>query len=181
MKKALIIIFSGALILAGLTAIITLMSGSFDGMNLKILITTLVFTVYSILGLCCNAVIGRPVGFVGVIGLALVGVGLIYALYTTWFPPDGLELFLKLRVYLLAIAIAFAHASLILLIKAKNSFVGGAVIIALICNVFATLLVLSIISSIDNAGDVILLLGVVSIVGVVATILAPMMNKFSSN
>ncbi|NQZ23632.1 MAG: hypothetical protein HRT53_16470 [Colwellia sp.] len=172
MKKNLVSIFIISLLVAGLLGGYVLLSGKFDDIKMRILFSTLAFTVYSIIGICCNSIIGGEYKLVGVIGLASAVFGLIYALITTWFTPE-LSGFLQIRFSLLFIAMCFAHISLMLLIDKTNSMVSGTIFISIACSVFATVIAVSMLSSLSATLGSLKLLGIVSIVGVISTIIAP--------
>lgn len=179
MKKYLIYGLITSLVIAGLLGIGALLSGKFDELQLRILFTTLAFTVYSIIGLCCNSIVEGKYSVIGKIGLGFTFIGLLYAVITTWATPKSGE-FLQFRFSLLVIALCFAHCSLMLLVKTYNSAISVVRTTSISASVMAALITVAMISSMDANAGAFKSLGVVSIVGVIATIIAPIL-AFTAN
>ena len=108
----------------------------------------------------------------------VTAVGLVYAVITTWFTPDSLG-FLAARFAFLVVAIGFAHASLMLLINQEATAVKAAVFISLTSNLLVTILLVGMISSLDVTASAFQTLGVVSVVGVISTIIAAILGRLS--
>ncbi|BEU02408.1 hypothetical protein OAG1_12080 [Agarivorans sp. OAG1] len=179
MKKYFIYGLIISIVIAGLLSIGVLLSGKFDELQIKILFTTLAFTVYSIIGLCCNSIVEGKYSVFGRLGLGVTFIGLLYAVVTTWATPKAGE-FLQFRFSLLVIGLCFAHCSLMLLVNTYNSTISAARAISMSASVIAALIVVAMISSLDLNAGTFKLLGVVSIVGVIATIIAPIL-AFTAN
>lgn len=172
------LIFS--LLTAGFLGITVLLEGKFDELQLRILFTTLAFTIYSIIGLCCNSIVGSQYSTVGKLGLGVTFVSLLYAVITTWLTPEA-EQFLQYRFSFLVISICFAHCSLMLLVKTYNSIISAIQVIAISASILVALIIVEMISSLDANVESFKLLGVVSIVGIMATIIAPILALTSKS
>jgi len=173
------------LVLTGLIAIFAVLSGSFSEIQAKIMITTVSVFFYSIVALCCNILLEGKYDSFGKIGIAVAVIGFLVATVNTWTAGynDGFIASLRLRGVADFLAIAFAHASLMLYIKPRNAIVSLAVWTALACNVIFTLIVISQILSAGiwttGLGAIVQLQVTLCIVSVVATITAPLVNRFS--
>lgn len=180
MRKTFVYALVSALILTGIVAIYAVLSGDFSETQGRILITTVSVFFYSIIGLCCNTLMGGKYEKFGYLGIIASIFGLLFAIYHTWTAGNGFQVFehLQLRSSLFFIGLAFAHASLMLLISPKNTFVAGAVWIALACNLLFTLIILSQILSFNGAAVVQFQI-ILAIINVIATISAPLINRFS--
>jgi hypothetical protein len=176
-KKTLLMALVISLIVAGLLAIIAMLGGNLGG-SVRILFTTLAFTVYSLIGLCCVTLLTTKYKTFAQLGLMVTGVGLVYAVITTWVTPNSLG-FLAARFAFLVVAIGFAHASLMLLIKQEATAVKAAVFISLASNLLVSILLVGMISSLDVTAGAFQTLGVVSVVGVISTIIASILGKLS--
>lgn len=180
MKKILILGLVLALVLTGGIGIFAVTSGEFSELQAKILITTVSVFFYSIIGLCCNTLIGGKYEKFGYAGIIAAVIGLVFAVGHTWSIGNASNFgdYLQLRGSLFFIGIAFAHASLMLLIQPKNILVNAAVWIALICNLLFTIILITQIVFLEGAGAIQLQI-ILGIINVVATITAPLVNKLS--
>lgn len=174
MKTYFIYGLIGSLVAAGLLGIAVLLSGDFDELHIRILLSTLALSVYSVIGLCCHAINNGQHRVFSQLGLLATFLGLLYALVTTWFTPKT-EVFLQLRFSLLVIALCFAHCSLMLLVKVHNSAILAIRNTAIIASSLVAFILVIIISTFDASPEVFKVLGVLSIVGVIATIVAPVL------
>ncbi len=175
MKRYFIYGLITSLVLAGALGITVLLSDNFDELEIRILVTTLAFAVYSIIGLCCNSIVEGKYSDFGKIGIGVTFIGLLYAIVTTWATPKSGD-FLEWRFGILVIALCFAHCSLMLLVKTYNSTISAVRTISISASVIATLIALVMISNISTNLDTFKLLGIVSIVGVIATIITPILS-----
>lgn len=180
MKKTFVFALVSALILTGIIAIYAVLSGDFSEVQARILITTVSVFFYSIIGLCCNTLMGGKYEKFGYLGIIASVLGLLFAIYHTWSAGNGFNVseHIQLRSSLFFIGLAFAHASLMLLISPKNAFVAGAVWIALACNLIFTFIILIQILSFSGATMVQFQI-ILAIINVIATITAPLVNRFS--
>ena len=174
MKKYFIYGLIVSLVITGLMGIGVLLNGKLGELQIKVLLTTLTFTVYSIIGLCCNSIVGGKYSVFGKFGLGVTFIGLLYAVVTNWATLKSDD-FLQLRLSLFIISLCFAHCSLMLLVKAYNSAISVVRVIAISASVIAAIIVVSINYNLDATVGIFKLLGVVSIVGVIATIIAPIL------
>ena len=179
MKKYFIYGLVISLVVAGLLGIAVLLNGIFDDLQIRILFTTLAFTIYSIIGLCCNSIIEGKYSVFGKLGLGTTFVGLLSAVVTTWEAPES-EAFLKLSFSLLVIGFCFAHCSLMLLVKTYNSTISAVRVISMSASIFATQITVTMITSLYVSEGTFKVLGVVAIVGVISTIIAPIL-AFTAN
>ena len=174
MKKCFIYGLIVSLVLTGLLGIWALLEGNFDELHIRILLTTFTFTVYSIIGLCCNAIVDSKYSIFGKIGLGVTIIGLLYAIFTTWVTPDSFK-FLKFRFSLLTISLCFAHCSLMLLVSTYTSLIKFFRATSLSTSILAAVTIVSIISTLDPNIESFKLLGVISIVCVTSTIITPIL------
>ena len=164
-----------SLLISGLLGIGALLTGNFNEIQIRTLFTTLAFTVYSIIGLCCNSLVDNRYSVFGKLGLGVTLVGLLYAVVTTWATPESVE-FLQFRFSLLVIAICFAHCSLMLSVKTYGPAISFVKVISISASVTVAVIVLAMISNLDTSSGTFKLLGMVSIVGVITTIMAPILS-----
>lgn len=163
-----------SLVIAGLLGSFLLLSGNFGELEIRILLSISAFAMYSIIGLCCNAIIGGKYTTFGMVGVGVTLIGLSYALITTWITPNSAS-FLQFRFSLLLIALCFAHCSLMFLLKIHSSF--GALIrsISIISSIIVCSILVIFITSLEANEEIFKFLSVTSIVCVVSTIIAPIM------
>jgi len=180
MKQKLVLVLITSLIAAGLLGISVLLSGSFSKFDLKILITSLAFSIYSITALCTASLLQTQYHKFSKFGLAVCIIGLIYAVITTWAVPENWA-FLEFRFSFLVISLACAHASLMLHIDKKTPVIAMSVLISLISIALATGLVLLIIHGFKVSIFAFNILGVVSIIGITATIISSILSKTAAN
>jgi hypothetical protein len=175
MKTKLIYVFIVSLIVAGLIGVSAILRGGIGEIEIRILFSTLAFTVYSIIGLCCNTIVGTRYDLIAKIGLLVTAGGLGFAIITTWATPDNLT-FLQTRFSFLVIAIGFAHASLLLLVDQKTAAIKIAVVTAIAASVVVAIILVNVIHGSGSVASF-QLLGVASLVGMIATLCAPLLSK----
>jgi hypothetical protein len=178
-KKQILTALIVSLVVAGLLAISAMLGGDFGEIQARILVTTLAFTVYSLIGLCCVTIYSSQHKPFAQLGLFVTGMGLAYAVLTTWLTPDSLG-FLAARLAFLVVAIGFGHASLMLLIKQDTPAIKGTVFVALASNLIVAILLVGMISNLDASMASFQFLGVASVVGVISTIIAAILGKVST-
>ena len=104
--------------LGAITGIIALLSREIGEIKIRILMTTLSLGVYSATGLCCLAVSElRPWSWFGRIGVVLSMAAALFAIATNWLDFRDAKTIFQFRFVGLIIAIAFAHASLLMRIS----------------------------------------------------------------
>lgn len=167
-------------IVGAATAILALLSANFEGTQLKILLSTLSLGFYSITGLCC-ALLADKTRFqiVGGIGIAISVAGALFAVLTNWEFITGWEVLIQGRFAFFIIAFAFAHSSLLLLIKTTNKMVRTCRIATLSVILLLALLLLATTFnpiSLENSWQIIGVLGVLVALGTIAT---PIMHMAS--
>lgn len=174
MKKAFIsasLLFLFVSAFLGISAVTT---GQFDETSLRILITTSAASFYSLIGLTCVANLGKRVDWFGKLGLAFCAIALIHAIYTTWTTlTSGWDTFTN-RFTFLIVAIAIAHASLMLLIGPRNGVVTALIALAIGSVALNTAIVIMGVLSADLSS--IRTITSLAIVGTCATIAAPALN-----
>lgn len=174
MKKYLVSTLIISLTIAGLLGIGVVLSGSFHEIQLKVLLTTLAFTVYSIIGLCCHTIIHSKYAAVAKTGLVVTMVALLHAVATTWVTPETLS-FLQMRFSLFIVAISFAHCSLMLLLNSDSQVAMIAKSVAIGAGIFTALVAIAMIYSPYTDVAMLKLLIVILIVAVISTIIAPIL------
>lgn len=156
------------------TAIFALLSFEFGEIQAKILLTTLSLGVYSLTGLCCAVLAEQHQWRVfGGLGIAISIAGVAFAILTNWEIVTGWEILIKGRFTFLVVAIAFGHASLLLMVKTTDNLVRSsrAVTLAAIALVAIFLLAIPLMPlSIIFTWTVLGVLAVVDALGTIATL-----------
>ncbi len=106
--------------IGAITGIIALLSQEIGDIKILILMTTLSLGVYSVTGLCCLAISELPPWkWFGRIGVMLSIIAALFAIATNWIDLgfSDVRIVVKARAAALIVAIAFAHASLLMRIS----------------------------------------------------------------
>ena len=109
--------------LAALGGIIVLLGGSLGSEGGRVLGTTAVVGAFSVAVLCCAALVGRRVQLFGFVGAAVSAVTAACVLWIIWYRGDysGLwDIMMKLTWTGVALTVAFAFASLLLLLADRE-------------------------------------------------------------
>lgn len=186
-RRTAIVAIIVSLSLTALIGIVTLLSGQWGEIQVKVLLTTLLLAVFSISVLCHLAVVGRALQIVGFVGVAVSSVSLVTGLlliWAEWGNWDGQEAAFRLFGVTGVLAVSLAHANLLLLLgQRRNRVVRGLLYatVALI-GLVALLLCLPIATSGEipgsNGDGYWRLLGVTAILDVLGSIVLPVTGRF---
>lgn len=186
-RRTAIIAIIVSLSLTALVGIITLLSGSWGDVQVKVLLTTLLFAGFSISVLCHLAVVGRALQLVGFAGVVVSSISLVTGLVLIWGNWDNWEsqeVVLKVFGVTGVLAVSLAHANLLLLLgQRRNRIVRTLLYVTVaIIGVVALMLCLPIATGGDIPGDDAdgywRLLGVVAILDVLGSIVLPVTGRF---
>ena len=172
---------------AAVVGILALLGGDFGETQGKILLTTVLFGVFSITALCHLAIADRAMRIVGVSGLLASGVALVTGIVLIWRDWDSPGFEDWLRVFLTAgvLAVSFAHTNLLLLLAGRRRTVirwGLLVTLAMIA-IVAIMIILPVVTDGDipgeTGGDLYWrIFGVISILDVLGTVVVPVLALF---
>ena len=171
--RTILLLLLSCFVACGAIAIFAILGVMTGELALKIALSTVSLGTYSLISLCCMALITqRRFSLVGWMGIAASLSGAAFALLTNWEIVTGWELLLKGRYCFLVVAIAFGHASLLLLIKTKNQVVGAVrnatlVVIAAVAIIFVSAPFVP--ESLVIANQIILVLCVLDVLGTICT------------
>ena len=173
LTKTLLVLLLACFVACGAIAIFAILGVMTGEVAFKIVLSTLSLGAYSLISLCCMTLVTqRRFSLFGWIGIAASVSGALFALLTNWEIVTGWELLLKGRYCFLVVAIAFGHASLLLLIETKNEIVRAIrnatlVVIALVAIVFVGAPFAP--ESLVIANQIILVLCVLDVLGTICT------------
>jgi hypothetical protein len=181
-KRVFIVSFISSLILCAAIAIIVFLMGEFGDLQFKILISTLIVTIFSLTGMCSSVLIDKgkyiPVAYSG-LTISITTALLSFA--TVWGLPITEDLF-KVTLSLVIVSISIAHASLLLLAHSDRNYLVN--ILVLLTNVFivivAAMLVLLIVDPDITEDDIFFrILGVFAVLDALGTIVTPIVSRFN--
>ena len=114
-RRLLLKVFLGFLALTAVVAIISVLSGDFGELQLKILATCFSISAASICAMACAAFIEKkPLTELGLAGISLASASALLLIVGLWMEIDG-EAYWKTTVTLIVAAVAVAHALLLFL------------------------------------------------------------------
>ena len=173
LTKTILLLVLTCFVACGAIAIFAI-SGVMTGeLAFKVGLSTVSLGAYSLISLCCMTLITqRRFSLFGWMGIAASLSGAAFALLTNWEIVTGWELLLKGRYCFLVVAIAFGHASLLLLIETKNEVVGVVrsatlAVIAVVAVIFVAAPFVP--GSLVSANQIILVLCVLDVLGTICT------------
>ena len=183
LKKIFLYLLISSISISAILGIAIILLGDFGEIELKVLLTTLVISCMSILGLACGASIdsgrGKILPFAGIFSAIISGIVWIILI---WVERESGEFFAKFVMTITVLAIALSHLSLISLARLDKKFswaifaVFGAVI-ALVGLILALIWV----TQTFESEITFRLLGVLSIITSALTIIIPIFHKLSDN
>lgn len=169
---------AGATISIGL-----LLLGSLGLIEVRVLMTTMVVTIVSVLGLACGAYVeirgGKQLPYTGI--ALSIAAGLM-SFFIIWDILDDDEIFIKSFLTVTLLATACAHLSLLALARLDRRFswtrISAIVCVALLCAILLYILWL------EPTGDsdlIYRILGVLGILLAAITVVTPVLHKLSSD
>ncbi len=181
-KRIFLVSLIGSLSVSALIGIMIFLVGDFDELQVRVLLTTLMFGLYSLTGLCSATLYEK--GRYQTYAAAAIGTSVaafVLGLISIWGSDPG-EGLLKLTLASLVAAVGMAHAALLLRIAPKNPAVRWSLTLtnACIAIVAAMLILLILDTEIGEADSYFRLLGVFAILDVLGTVVTPLLQKFGS-
>lgn len=170
----------GALCLAALAAILIFLFGEFQETEGRILITTLAVAGYSLIGLAATTRLARPPAWLAPLGLGLSAVGFVLMLALIWTEPKG-DVLGQIAGSVLVLAVAIAHAALLLPRRADPPAAGAVLRATLTASaILAAMLIRVILLDTDPGERYARWLGVVAVLDVLGTLLVPILRKLTT-
>lgn len=174
----------GSLVVAAAAGIFTLLFGTFDIVQARILLTTLLIGIYSIVSLCCMTVFNGRCALWGLTGIGVASLSLVLGLFATWMEFDtSWDLFGQLVKYFAIfgiVGVSIGHQSLLLRLLDRattqtKALIGGTVGVI---GIVAIMLVLPLLLEDFGLGDAYWrILGVFAILDVLGSIVTPVMAR----
>ena len=168
--------------LSALVGIGVLLLGDFGMIEVRVLMTTMVFTIVSVLGLACGAYIeirgGKHVPLAGIAFSVIAG---LMSFFIIWNVLDDEEIFIKSFLTAILLAAACSHISLLSLARLDRRFswtrISAVVCIVLLCSILLFILWF------EPTGESDLIYRILGILGIVlasVTVVTPVLHKLSS-
>lgn len=160
-----------------------LLLGNFGMIEVRILMTTMVITIVSVLGLACGAYIeirgGRELPYAGILFSVIAG---LMSFFVIWNVLDDYEVFIKSFLTVTLLATACSHLSLLALARLDRRF-SWTRISAVICMVLLCAILLFILWF-EPTGESDLIYRVLGVLGILLasiTVVTPVLHKLSSD
>ena len=182
-RRFFLYLLIGSVALSAVIGIGVLLLGDFGLIEVRVLMTTMVITIVSVLGLACGAYIevrgGKHIPIAGIVLSILAG---LMSFFIIWNVLDDEELFIKGFLTATLLAAACSHVSLLSLAQLDRRF-SWTRISAVICVVLLCAILLFILwFEPDGESDLIYrVLGVLGILLASVTVVTPVLHKLSSN
>jgi hypothetical protein len=177
-KKAFLYALIGSVVLGALLGILTILSGRFGWLEIRVLLTTVTIAGSSICGLACGAYLstkrGRVLPLAGIGLTLLAAVMLIAGIWEPTFSDGYWQVAASASVF----AVACAHLSLLSMARLADSFRWSLVAAYVVILGVASLIVALILRERYDAG-MFQLLGVAAIVDAAITIVIPILHRLS--
>jgi len=174
-RRAFSILSIGCFTVGAVTAIFSILTSEIGAVQAKSFLTTVSLGFYSLTGLCCSVLADQPkFKYLGRLGIAISIAGAAFAVLTNWEIVTGWELLIKGRFSFLIVAIAFCHASLLLMIPTTDRLVRWSRTGTIVVNACITALLLVITlqpSAVFVMYLLLSVLGVVVTLGTIATLI----------
>lgn len=160
-----------------------LLLGNFGSVEVRLLMTTMVITIVSVLGLACGAYIELRGGkLLPYSGIALSGAAGLMSTLIIWDILDDDELFIKSFLTATLLALACSHLSLLSLARLDQRFswtrVSAVICVTLLC---AILLFILWFEPTGESDLIYRVLGVLGIMLASITVITPVLHKLSSD
>ena len=160
-----------------------LLLGNFGLIEVRILMTTLVITIVSVLGLACGAYIeirgGKILPYAGIVLSVVAG---LMSTFIIWDILDDDETFIKSFLTVTLLATACSHLSLLSLARLDKRFswtrISAVVCVVLLCAILLYILWF------EPAGDSDLIYRILGVLGILLasiTVVTPVLHKLSSD
>jgi len=182
-RRIFLISLIASVVTSAVIGIGVLLLGNFGLIEVRVLMTTMVITIVSVLGLACGVYFGIAGGKL----LAFAGIGLsilsgLMSAFITWAILDDDELFIKCFLTATLLATACSHLSLLSLARLDKRFswtrISAVVCVILLCAILLYILWL------EPTGDSDLIYRVLGVLGILLasiTVVTPVLHKLSSD
>ena len=182
LRRLFLYLLIGSVALSAIIGIGVLLLGDFGLIEVRVLMTTMVITIVSVLGLACGAYIevrgGKHVPLAGIAFSVIAG---LMSFFIIWNVLDDEEVFIKSFLTATLLAAACSHLSLLSLARLDRRFswtrISAVVCIVLLCSILLLILWF------EPAGEsdlIYRMLGVLGILLASITVMTPVLHKLSS-
>ena len=182
LRRLFLYLLIGSVALSAIIGIGVLLLGDFGLIEVRVLMTTMVITIVSVLGLACGAYIevrgGKHVPLAGIAFSVIAG---LMSFFIIWNVLDDEEVFIKSFLTATLLAAACSHLSLLSLARLDRRFswtrISAVVCIVLLCSILLLILWF------EPAGEsdlIYRMLGVLGILLASITVITPVLHKLSS-
>ena len=181
-RRVFLYLLIGSVALSAVIGIGVLLLGNFGLIEVRVLMTTMVITIVSVLGLACGAYIeirgGRGVPLAGIVLSVIAG---LMSFFIIWDVLDDDEVFIKSFLTVTLLATACSHLSLLALARLDRRFswtrISAVVCVVLLCSILLFILWF------EPTGESDLIYRVLGVLGIVLasiTVVTPVLHKLSS-
>lgn len=183
LRKGFLILLIGSVAVSALIGIGVLLLGNFGRIEVRVLMSTMVITIVSVLGLACGAYIeirgGRGLPYAGILFSVIAG---LMSFFIIWNVLDEDEIFIKIFLTVTLLAAACSHLSLLALARLDRRFswtrISAVICVALLC---AILLFILWFEPTGESDLIYRILGVLGILLAAITVVTPVLHKLSSD
>ena len=182
LRRLFLYLLIGSVALSAVIGIGVLLLGDFGLIEVRVLMTTMVITIVSVLGLACGAYIEVRGGkYVPLAGIAFSVIAGLMSFFIIWNVLDEEEVFIKGFLTATLLAAGCSHVSLLSLARLDRRFswtrISAVVCIVLLC---AILLFILWFEPTGESDLVYRFLGVLGIVLASITVITPVLHKLST-
>jgi hypothetical protein len=182
LRRLFLYLLIGSVALSAAVGIGVLLLGNFGLIEVRILMTTMVITIVSVLGLACGAYMEIRGGkYLPMAGIALSILGGLMSFFVIWDILDDDELFIKSFITTTLLAAACSHLSLLSLARLDRRFswtrISAVICVVLVC---AILLFILWFEPEGNSDLIYRILGVLGIILASITVITPVLHKLSA-
>lgn len=183
LRRLFLYLLIGSVALSALIGIGVLLLGDFGLIEVRVLMTTMVITIVSVLGLACGAFIEVRGGkHVPIAGIALSVLAGLMSFFIIWNVLDEDEVFIKACLTATLLAVACSHVSLLSLARLDRRFswtrISAVICVVLLC---AVLLFILWFEPTGESDLIYRVLGVLGILLASITVVTPVLHKLSSS
>ena len=184
LKRLFLYVLIASVALSAVIGIGVLLFGNFGEFESRILMSTLIVTTVSVLGLACGASIeagnARTIPFAGITFSVACGVLWMIMLWSSFEPRN--DVFIHSLMSVTVLALACSHISLLSIAKLDRRFAWSRIAIHLFIWSLTALLLFVFWTDIDPSENMIArVMGVLSIVIAALTLVTPVFHKLSSS
>ena len=182
LRRLFLYLLIGSVALSAVIGIGVLLLGDFGMIEVRVLMTTMVITIVSVLGLACGAYIEVRGGkYVPLAGIALSVIAGLMSFFIIWNVLDDEEVFIKTFLTATLLAAACSHVSLLSLARLDRRF-SWTRITAVICIVLLCAILLFILwfEPMGESDLIYRILGVLGILLASITVITPVLHRLSS-